>query len=168
MRKLLITIALLVGISLLSQPVLAEMTSTNFIIRWDAVNSGGSDTGSSATYKLHDSVGDTAPGSGTSTTYGLDAGYRAGIYEQVITFDVMAQSNATERVATSLAGTTIVTDTTGLSVGDFIAIVQDRGPNQVAGMGKINAVGVGTVTVDELEDNGTAPTIDGTNDYVYE
>ena len=67
-----------------------------------------------------------------------------------------------------MAGPTIVTDTPGLSVGDFIAIVQDRGANQVTGMGKINAVGVGTVTVDELEDNGTAPTIDGTNDYVYE
>lgn len=144
------------------------MSSANFLIRWDALGTGGDDTSSSASYQVRDTTGNTAIGDSTSTSYGVAAGYRQGVNDQVITFEVAAQDNGTEQAATALVGTTVTTGTAGLAVGDFILLVQDKGASQVSAVGRISSIGVGTITLDELKDGGTAPTIDGTNDFVYE
>jgi hypothetical protein len=44
-------------------------------IRWQVISSGGSQNGSSATYRLSATVGQTAVGMGNSATYGLNNGY---------------------------------------------------------------------------------------------
>jgi len=158
---------ILVGIFVFSNSALAAMSSTNYQILWDSVDSGGSDTSSSASYILRDSVGNPAAGSSSSTSYSDQAGYRAGIFDQFLSFDLFTQSNGTQQSATLVAGTTVTTTTSGFSTGDYIALVQDLGASQVTAIGKITSIGAGTITVDAWKNNGTAPTIDGTNDYVY-
>lgn len=145
----------------------AEMSSTNFEIRWDTVSTGGSDTSSSASYLLRDSVESTVAGEGTSSSYRLLQGYRGGIDDQIITFEVKAQDTSSARAATALSSLTVTASTTGISVDTLIAVVQDVGSSQVAAIGRVASLGAGTITVDAWKDGGTTPVIDGTNDYVY-
>lgn len=144
----------------------AQMTSTNYEIRWDTVGNGGDDTSSSASYILRDTVGNTAVGQGTSSSYDLRAGYRQGVFDQVIDFSFFAQDSSVLNEATSVVGTTISCDTDDFVVGDMVALIQDLGDGQVSAIGKITSIGVGSVAVDDLQDGGTAPVIDGTNDFV--
>lgn len=157
----------IVGFLIVGRTALAGMSSANFEIRFDSIGPGGSDTSSSASYELRDTIGNMSPGISEGTNYQVSSGYRSGIFDQVIVFDVFGQQNSSERVATASAGNVISTDTGGLSVGDFIALVQDRGASQISAIGQIVSIGVGSITVDELKDGGVAPVIDGTNDYVY-
>ncbi|MBI4435252.1 hypothetical protein HY630_01130 [Candidatus Uhrbacteria bacterium] len=145
----------------------AAMSSTNFEIRWDTVNTGGSDTGSSTSYQLRDSTEAVVGGSASSTTYQLLQGYRSGIDDQILTFEVRAQNTSSGRAATALSGLTVTASTSGLSVNDLIAVVQDVGASQVAAVGRVASLGSGTITVDVWKNGGTVPTVDGTNDYVY-
>lgn len=145
----------------------SAMSSTNYQIQWDSVGSGGSDTSSSASYKVHDTIG-TNQGLSSSTSYRVDAGYRGGIYDPTVSFAVFSEDTSTQVAATVLVSTTVtVTSTAGFSVGDYIAVIQNLGASQVSAIGKVTVVGGSTLTVDELRDGGVAPTVDGTNDYVY-
>jgi hypothetical protein len=159
----------LVGFFIYTNPVTAEMTSTNYQIRWDSLTEGGSDTSNSETYGVHDSVGGNALGGSTSESYQTDSGYRAGIIDQVITFDILLQNSSDYRSVDARIGTTVsLSNTTGLSVGAYIALMQDHGENQVTAVGKIVSISSGvSLTVDSWSDNGTTPTIDGTNDLLY-
>ncbi|MFA5076743.1 MAG: hypothetical protein WC480_05035 [Patescibacteria group bacterium] len=56
----------------------SAMQSTHFQIGWDAFSVGGSESGSSTHYQLHDTSGEVGPGGSTSTNYDLLTGYRAG------------------------------------------------------------------------------------------
>lgn len=57
-------------------PVLAYvMSSTNYRVEFDSINTGGS-LGTSTNYKIEDTVGEIASGSGTSTSYNIYAGYQ--------------------------------------------------------------------------------------------
>jgi hypothetical protein len=145
----------------------AQMSSTNFKIRWDSVSTGGSDTSSSASYLLRDTTEAAVAGSSTSASYRLDQGYRSGVDEQIISFDVFVQDLSLGRSATALAGTTVSTDTTSLSVNDYVGLIQDVGSGQVSMIGKIQSIGSGTVTVDVWKHGGTLAVIDGANDLLY-
>lgn len=57
-------------------PFARAMTSTNYSISWDAVGSGGTDTGTSTNYSIFDTVAQPPAGSGTSTSYLTTEGYR--------------------------------------------------------------------------------------------
>ncbi len=162
-----IVLVVFVGVFMYLQTVSAQMTSTNYQILWDSVNSGGLDISSSSSYQLYDTIGQSAQGRSLSTTYIQDAGYRSGIYDQILSLNILGQSDASSRSATALSSLTITTDPTGLSVGDYVVVIQDRGASQVSGIGKIVSVGGSTITLDRLSTSGTTPTIDGTNDYVY-
>lgn len=168
MTKLVVAFVL-VGFFIYSNPALAEMTSTNYQIRWDSLTEGGSDTSSSTNYGIHDSVGGSALGNSTSTNYQMDSGYRAGIFDQVITFDVFTQNSSDSRAVSSRSGTTVaMSQTTGLSAGDYVVLVQDAGASQVSAIGKITSVSSGvSITVDSWSDGGVTPTIDGSNDRLY-
>lgn len=159
----------LVGFFIYTNPAMAEMTSTNYQIRWDSLTEGGSDTSTSETYGVHDSIGGNALGDSTSENYQTDSGYRAGIFDQIITFDILLQNSSDSRVVTARSGTTVsLANTTGLSAGGYVALVQDNGESQVSAIGKISSVSSGvSLTVDAWTDNGTTPTIDGTNDVLY-
>jgi hypothetical protein len=56
--------------------VFAAMSSTNYRINIDSINSGGTDFSSSTNYRLHDTVGEVASGDSASPLYALRAGYR--------------------------------------------------------------------------------------------
>lgn len=141
------------------------MTSTNYQINWDTVGVGGTDTSSSATYKLRDSL-NYISGNSSSTDYQLNSGYRAGVYDQVANFQVYSQVRSSAVAALSATTTTVtVTDATGFSVGDYIAVIQNEGTGQASETGKITAISSPTITVDAF--NGAAVTIDGSNDLVY-
>lgn len=147
--------------------VQASMTSTNFEIRWDTISTGGSDTSSSGSYLLRDTAESMVAGSSSSSTYQLTQGYRAGVDEQILTFEVLSQTTASGRAATALSGLTVTASTSGLSVGGLIAVVQDLGASQVSAIGRIASLGAGTITVDIWKNAGSVPVVDGTNDYVY-
>lgn len=147
----------------------ATMSSTNYQIQWDTVSTGGSDSASSSSYQLRDTVGGFGIGDSTSTTYDLRSGYRQGINDQAFRFDLVIQANSSQATATALSGTTVtVGSVSGFSVGDFLLLVQDQGSAQVAAIGRVLSVGGSTITVDAFTNGGTAPTIDGAGDYVYE
>ena len=159
----------LVGFFVYTTPALAEMASTNYQIQWDSLSEGGSDTASSENYGIHDSVGSLSIGNSTSESYQTDSGYRAGIFDQVITFDILVQDSSASYAVTGRSGTTVsMTNTSGLSVGSSVAMIQDRGAGQISAIGFIASIAVNSsITVDSWSDNGTTPVIDGSNDYLH-
>ncbi len=159
----------LVGFFVYVSPAFAEMSSSNYQIQWDTVSTGGSDTASSANFSLKDTIGGLSNPASNSTNYQLTDGYRASTTDQVLSFNLLPQNNIDERVVTAKTGLTIsTTATSSLSAGDYIVLVQDKGANQVSAIGRITSIASGSsVTVDNWSDNGTSPTIDGTNDFFY-
>jgi len=146
----------------------AQMTSSNFRIDWDNLSQGGGDTGSSSNYELRDSVGGQALGRITSTSYDVRGGYRGGIYDQTVAFEVLLQDATSQVGASALSGSTVtVSDATGFSVGDYVAVVQDEGASQVSAMGKISSVSGSDLVLDWLAEGDTSVSVDGTSDYVY-
>jgi len=166
MRKILAAIVI-VGFFGTASRTMAQMSSANYEIRWDTVGAGGDDISSSSSYILRDTIGSTAPGGSSGTSYELEAGYRAGINSSFIDFSFFSQDNSTVEDATALAGNTISCASDLYSVGDMVALVQDRGAMQVSVIGQIISKDIGTITVDELQPAGVVPLIDGDNDYVY-
>jgi len=166
MRSLVICL-LILGLVALPLGLLAAMSSTNFQIQWDTVSTGGGDNASSATYQLRDTSGNQAVGDVSSTSYNIAAGYRQGVFDQILAFEVYAQSTSTVRAATSVIGTTVSASETGISEGDFVAVVENLGASQVVAVGQVASTGAGSIVVDRWTDNGTFPTIDGTNDFLY-
>lgn len=149
--------------------ILASMNSTTYQIQWDSIGPGGSDTSSSSSFRLRDSISNGLDGIGASTSFRLDSGYRSGIYDPTVFFNLFSQDISSQVGATSLSLSTVgVTTTSGYAVGDYIAIVQDEGLSQVSAIGRVVTVGGSSLTVDFLTDGGVAPTINGTNDFVYE
>jgi hypothetical protein len=147
--------------------VQAEMSSSNYKIRWDSMTNGGGDDRTSTNYQLRDSTGNQGAGENTSTNYGTGSGYRAGVFDQVITYEVAAQNNGSSVSASNLSGTTVsVSDTTGFSTGDLVAIVQDEGSSQISGVGKVISKTASDLTLDQIQTDGTL-SLDGSNDFVY-
>lgn len=160
--------ATIVGIFVYAQFAQAQMSSNSYLIRWDTVSTGGSDSSTSTSYLLRDTIEDSVGGRGTSTSYAVDQGYRGGLFDQVISFSLMAQDLSDPRSATALSSTTVTVSTvSGVSVGDYVAVIQDLGVNQISAIGKVASVGSSTITVDSWTNAGTAPTVDGSLDYVY-
>ena len=158
----------IVGVFVYTQIAQAAMSSTNFEIRSDTLSTGGSDASSSASYLLRDSVSQTSGSTGSSTSYQLGDGYRSGVFDQIITFDLFTQNSTNEREITALAGTTVsMSSTTGLVADDYVAVVQDRGVSQVTAVGRIQSVAAGSIVLDRLVIGTSSPTIDGSNDYLY-
>lgn len=146
--------------------VQAEMSSANFSIQWDTISAGGSDTSSSASYILRDTVGNQAGGSSAGTSYAVNAGYRQGTFDEIISVNFAGQDDASQVSATALSGNTIsVSSVAPFEVQRFIVLVQDLGPSQVSAMGTIQSIDPGELTVYELF--GGSPVIDGVNDYVF-
>jgi len=158
---------ILVGVFVTCPFAFAEMSSTSYQIDWDSLNYGGSDSSSSTSYILRDTVGNAGAGTSSSTSYSDQAGYRAGIFDQYISFKLFSQSGSSVQTASGLAGNTVTTTTTGFLVNDYIVLIQDLGASQIAAIGKIESIGAGLLTVDSWTNDGAAPVIDGSNDYVY-
>ncbi len=165
--RLLTGVVSIVGTLFIIGTTYAAMDSASYLIDWDTVGNGGSDLGVSASYQLRDTIGNAAIGNATSGSYDLRAGYRQGVFDQLVSLSVLAQDRSTSRSATALAGTTVTCATAGIVEDDYIAVIQNEGESQVSAIGKVASVGVGTLTVDAWTNGGVAPVIDGANDRVY-
>lgn len=149
------------------------MTSINYTINWDSMNSGGDDMSTSTNYQIRDTLGDQAVGSSTSENYILRAGYRQGDTETAsITFDIGTQENSTQTNFGSFsnAGKTVtVSSTASYSIGNFIGVVEDQGLGQVIAIGKIDSILGNVITVDKWDGDPTSISAspNGVDDYVY-
>lgn len=149
------------------------MTSTNYAINWDSVNSGGDDMSSSTNFILRDTIGEQAVGPSTSTNYSMRAGYRQGDTEKtVITFDIGTQVNASETAYTafdSVGKNVTVSSVAAFSTGTFIGVVENEGLSQIIAVGKISSIAGTTLTVDAWEGSpgSLSPIPAGGDDFVY-
>lgn len=159
----------LVVMSVFYNIVNAQMSSTNYEIRFDSLNFGSSDSSSSASYGLRSNIGVGLSDRSSSSSYILSSGYREGIYDPVADFDIFVQSMDTQTGAISLSSNTVtIADPSGYAVGEMIVVIQDEGASQYAAFGKISSISGSDLIVDFWTNSGSAPVIDGTNDYVYE
>lgn len=173
MRKASFSIILAVFL-VIAAPTVWAMSSSNYQINWDSLNSGGDDTSSSANYSIQDTLGQAVSGQSSSANYKTYAGYRLpeGV-ETILVFNVYAQDDSTEVGITnggfSNVGKTVeVVDASGYLVDDYIGIVEDKGGDQEVAVGKITEINSNVITVDFWEgDNATMETIDASNDFAY-
>lgn len=161
----------LIGL-LVRTPFVFAMTSTNFSIPWDNVNSGGLDNSSSTNFSSRDTIGDNSSGTSTSSNYQLSAGYRAPEGANTLSFQVhsAATSPVTSYTAFSDGGSTVtVSSATGFSEGDMIAVVENVGFGQLVAVGKISNIAGLVITVDGWKgDGGSMNAVPaGGNDNVY-
>ena len=162
------SLLMLVVTAPISNSVEAQMSSTNYEIRFDSIGAGGDDTSSSATYQLRDTIGGTGEGDSTSTSYDLVAGYRQGVFDQVATFETFGMNRTTETAATALSGNIVtINSVANVSVGNMAFIVMNRGTSQRTAFGKVTDITGTDVTLDFQTTLGGALTIDGSSDYFY-
>lgn len=166
MNTKIVGIILILGMSIASVAY-AEMSSINFIIRADSIDTGGDNTSSSASYILRDSVTQTAAGNSSSSSYNLRSGFRPEVFDQIVTLDVAVQNTSESTDVVSLSSTDITVSNDGyFSVGDLVVLVEDVTSTHLSAIGKVTAVAANVVTVDELVSSGT-PSIDGSDDVLY-
>jgi len=169
----LIGLLLAVAIFLTLQSEVLAMTSTNFIVNWDSLNSGGSDDSTSTNFSMRDTVGEQATGESTSANFAIRAGYRVGDQTiSVLQFIVGTQENLT-KIAHSLFSSSTksvtVSSAVGLSVGDLIGIVENEGSAEIVASGRISSISGSIVTVDAWDGSpdllSSSPS--GGDDFVY-
>ncbi|MFA6100098.1 MAG: hypothetical protein WC750_04480 [Patescibacteria group bacterium] len=164
---------IITGVFLLTSSVQAAMTSSHFELRFDSINSGGTDNSTSTNYKLYDTLGEQATGPSTSTNYSLLAGYRqSDDYRPFLSLIVSAQENNTQVPYTALSTSTktvTVTLATSFATGTFIGVVENLGLHQKTIIGKIESINGLVLTVDkwdgQVDQISTNP--QGGDDYVY-
>jgi hypothetical protein len=165
--------AAVVAIGLLYAGAVQAMTSTNFTIGWDSINSGGDDVSSSTNYRIRDTVGEQGTGVGTSTNFTLSAGYRTADESPIsLSFSIGTQENDTQTTfsAFSNGGSTVtVAATSSFAVGDLIGVVENSGLSQIIAVGEITDISGAVMTVDDWD--GSPASISGSpagaDDYVY-
>lgn len=170
-RKLLLSVLLVLGFIPKAGWVFA-MTSTNYGIAWDSINSGGLDEGSSTNYILQDTVGEQATGDSSSTNYQVSAGYRVFDASSQLSFDLYTQENSIRIAYTAFsdAGKTVnVSSAASFLVGDMIGVVENDGLSESIAVGKILSIVGLTLTVDAWNGSpvliGALPS--GGDDVVY-
>lgn len=162
LRRIFVFMALILAMP--AHFAVAEMSSTNYQIEADTLSTGGSDTGTSTSYQLRDTIGGMGADQMNSGSYKLDSEYRAQIYDRISNFEVFLQNSASEVAVTDLTDNSItVTSTTGYTEGDRVLLVQNKGGSQQTAIGTVESVGA-TIDVDFLSH---VLTIDGSDDYLY-
>lgn len=157
---------------LLTSRVVFGMTSTNYTIDFDSLNSGGDDISSSTNYQIRDTIGEQATGLSTSTMYSLQAGYRQSDETTNLSFDIGTQENGTQTTFSSFDenGLTVaVASTASFTTSSFIGVVENEGLSQVVALGRIVAIAGTTITVDQWDGDpsGISATPGGGDDFVY-
>lgn len=97
------------------QSMLLAMSSTNYGINSDSINSGGLDVSTSENYDLKDTVGEVATGESTSETYKIRAGYRQ---LQEIYISISSESDEALSSVSGLSGGTGVGSSTWTVITD--------------------------------------------------
>ncbi|MFA5130573.1 MAG: hypothetical protein WC477_06720 [Patescibacteria group bacterium] len=149
------------------------MTSANYQINWDSLNSGGDDISNSANYRMQDTIGEQATGLSNSENYQISAGYRLGSSATpFLSILVRAQENAVKTTWSTFSnsGKTVVVANAGLFiVGDYLGIIENEGFGEKVAIGKISLINGSTITVDawEGEPGDLSAVPDGNGDVAY-
>jgi len=156
---------------LLSSRVVFGMSSVNYGVDFDSINSGGDDISSSTNFLIRDTIGEQATGFSTSTNYSIQAGYRQNEISN-LQFDIGTQENATRVAFTAFSSSTetvTVASTSNFSTGTFIGVIDNEGLSQIVALGKIIAIVGNVITVDQWDGNpaGVSAVPSGGNDFVY-
>lgn len=168
-------IALVAGILYcLSGGLVRAMTSTNFTINWDSINSGGTDNSSSTNFGLRDTLGEQATSFSSSTNFQISAGYRTGDADNTtLSFSIGTQENSTETAysafASSTANTVTVSSASGYSVGNLIGVIENKGLSQIVAIGRITSIAGTVLTVDRWDGSPSSLSASpsGGDDFVY-
>lgn len=147
------------------------MTSTNFQIPWDNINTGGFDFSTSTNYSLNDTLGDIS-GVGTSTNFELSAGYRAAETENILSMEIKAQNTGVQTTYSSFSNagnTVVVASALGFSEGDLISVIENEGFAELVAIGKVTNISGTTITVDDWDGEPAllSPIPAGGDDVVY-
>lgn len=150
------------------------MTSTNYSIPWDTVNSGGNELGVSTNYQLNDTIGQSVSGSSTSTNYMLHAGYRAGMDVGTVLSFVVGGQAASPVSAYSLFSNigpehVEVDSAVGFTIGDYVAVVENQGYDSLVAIGRVIGISTNILTIDNWEGDAglMSPVAAGGDDFVY-
>lgn len=170
--KFLGVFSVIVGCFLFAFSALA-MTSTNFNVSWDSINSGGTDDGTSTNYLLRDTLGEQGSGFSSSSNYALSAGYRTGDKsDNFITFDISGYDNASKVAYSTFSTSTnsvTVASVASYGVDDYIVVIENLGFSEMVSIGKITGINGFVMTVDVWD--GSTSTMSaipvGGNDFVY-
>jgi len=165
---------LAVVVIIIASPCAAlAMSSANYGINWDSVNSGGLDVSTSTNYTMRDTVGEQATGESQSANYRISAGYRVGEGSlSYMSLLVGAQENSiqTTWTAFSNAGRTVTVASSGIfAVGDYLGIIQNEGFAEKIAIGKISQINGSIITVDAWagEPADISATPSGNGNIVY-
>jgi hypothetical protein len=161
-----------IAFALLFSRAASAMSSTNYGIEFDSINSGGDDISSSTNYRVQDTVGEQATGFSTSTNYQLQAGYRQNYELAHLTFDIGTQENDVQSAFTAFNSSTLsvtVADATPFDVRDVIGVVENRGLNEIIAVGRIVSIAGTIITVDQWDGDpaGISSVSSGGDDFVY-
>lgn len=148
------------------------MSSTNFLIQWDNVNSGGLDNSSSSNFSSRDTLGDNASGTSTSANFQLSAGYRAPEGADTLTYQVRSRSASVSTSYSAFSSgldTVTVASAAGIAVGDLIAVVENSGFSQFVAVGRVTQVAGLVISVDAFDgdDASMSAVPAGGDDFVY-
>lgn len=127
------------------------MTSTNYSITWDSVNSGGDDSGTSANYRVQDTIGQPIAGVSTSSLYSLASGYRADTDPFALSFVLYGQDRSRNVAYTSfddIANQVTVATTTEFTLGGYIVVIENEGLGQMFALGRVTSIVGNVLTVD--------------------
>lgn len=137
------------------------MTSTNYQISWDSLNSGGIDASTSTNYSVRDTIGGFITGDSTSTSYNVRAGYRQEasltLTSSTLELAVSAEDTAGRVDYSAIdfaAGTVQVSATTSFAIGNYIAVVEGEDMEPLSGkvaVGKITGFSNYSLLVDKFD-----------------
>lgn len=168
-----VALVVVLYLTFFSAGLVQAMSSTNFQVNWDSLNSGGDDISSSTNFRLRDTVGEQATGFSSSTNFTVSAGYRTGdAVEAILSFRIGTQENATQASysAFSNAGKTVTVGTTSsYSNGDLIGVVENLGLSQIIAVGRITNISGSVITVDQWDGSpaSLSASPSGGDDFVY-
>jgi len=148
------------------------MSSTNYLIQWDSVNTGGVDQSTSTNFSLYDTVGDNSSGTSSSGNYELSAGYRAPESANTLSYQIRSVSavvNTSYTAFNNAADTVTVSSVVGFANGDLIAVVENTGFSQLVSVGRITQIVGNVISVDDFDGDDVAMSAipAGGDDLVY-
>ncbi len=152
---------------------LAGMSSVNYQINWDSADAGGDQSAASSNYRIQDTIDGQVVGTSTSANYQLSAGYRLNDgSSDVISFSVLSQREAIKFVYSSVDFNTKTVQTNGagfFSIGDYVAIIENRGLSQKVAYGRVVLSGITSFVLGSLSGQYASMSSHSTDgdDYVY-
>lgn len=143
-----------VAIGIMPLGVVAAMSSSNYQVPWDAFGAGGDEQGSSANYRIDDTIGGIV-GGGESAAYRALAGYRSGDGNALSFVVRMAPMSGTAASYASVnVGAKTLTLAAGpnpFTVGQYVAIIENPGLAQITAVGRVSVVAGLDLTFDRLD-----------------